>query len=113
MIDIEFLGVWDTVSALGFPERTDITSLGMWVLNWLFLGLDRLTDMIPAQAHHFYNYELTDNVQYAYQALALDDARTAFWPWVWDEQGRDENTVEQVWFTGMHSNVGGGQAMGG
>jgi hypothetical protein len=108
VIDIQFLGVWDTVSALGFPERTDITSLGMWALNWLFVWLDRLTDQIPALAHRFYNYELTDNVRYAYQALALDDARTAFWPWVWDEHGRDENTVEQVWFTGMHSNVGGG-----
>jgi hypothetical protein len=38
----------------------------------------------------------------------MDDARTAFWPWVWDEHGRTLNNVEQVWFTGMHSNVGGG-----
>ncbi len=108
VINVHFLGVWDTVSALGFPKRTDITSAGMWVLNWLFVGLDHLTDKIPFLAHLFYNYELTDNVQYAYQALALDDARTAFWPWVWDEHGRDQSTVEQVWFTGMHSNVGGG-----
>ena len=108
VIDIEFMGVWDTVSALGFPERTDITSVGMWALNWVLTGLDHLTDKFHYFAHRFYNYELTDNVKYAYQALALDDERTAFWPWVWDEHGRAKNTVEQVWFAGMHSNVGGG-----
>jgi hypothetical protein len=108
VIDVQFIGVWDTVSALGFPKRTDITSAGLWLLNWLFVLMDHLTDKIPFLAHLFYNYELTDNVKYAYQALALDDARTAFWPWVWDEHGRSTNTVEQVWFAGMHSNVGGG-----
>ncbi len=77
VIDIQFLGVWDTVSALGFPERTDITSIGMWVLNAIFVGLGWLTDKIPFLAHQFYNYNLTDNVKFAYQALALDDARTA------------------------------------
>jgi uncharacterized protein (DUF2235 family) len=108
VIDIQFLGVWDTVSALGFPERTDITSLGMWALNALFVFLGWLTDKVPYFAHRFYSYQLTDNVQFAYQALALDDARTAFRPWVWDEHGRTPDTVEQVWFAGMHSNVGGG-----
>lgn len=108
VIDVEFIGVWDTVSALGFPQRTDITSAGLWVLNWLFVLLDHLTDKLPFLAHLFYNYELTDNVQHACQALALDDARTAFWPWVWDEHGRTKDNVEQVWFAGMHSNVGGG-----
>lgn len=108
VIDIQFLGVWDTVSALGFPERTDITSIGMWVLNWAFKILGNLIDIVPGLAHRFYNYKLTDNVQFAHQALALDDARTAFWPWVWDEHGRTTENVEQVWFAGMHSNVGGG-----
>ncbi|MEN8133948.1 MAG: DUF2235 domain-containing protein [Thermodesulfobacteriota bacterium] len=108
VIDVQFIGVWDTVSALGFPKRTDITSLGMYVLNWLCVLLDHGTDKIPFLAHLFYNYELTDNVKYAYQALAMDDARTAFWPWVWDEHGRTPDNVEQVWFAGMHSNVGGG-----
>ncbi len=113
VIDIQFLGVWDTVSALGFPERTDITSIGLWVLNVIFMCLDWCSDKLPFLAHRFYDYSLTDNVQFAYQALALDDARTAFRPWVWDEHGRTPATVEQVWFAGMHSNVGGGYARSG
>ena len=105
IIQIKFLGVWDTVSSLGFPQKWDKTSIGIFVLNAFFMGLDRLTDWIIP--HRFYNYKLTDNVQYACQALAIDDERTSFWPMVWNEKGRTR-PVEQVWFSGMHSNVGGG-----
>ncbi len=107
-IDIEFLGVWDTVSALGFPEKWDITGIGMFALNLLFIALGRLSDnFFP---HRFYNYELSDNIKYACQALAIDDERTSFWPKVWNESARAAGSVEQVWFAGMHSNVGGGYA---
>ncbi|KAA3662921.1 MAG: DUF2235 domain-containing protein [Calditrichaeota bacterium] len=111
VIDIEFIGVWDTVSALGFPEKWDITGIGVWVLNALFKSLDFITDVIFP--HRFYNYELTDNVKYACHALAIDDERLSFLPKVWDETKRKEGTVEQVWFAGMHSNVGGGYARNG
>lgn len=105
-VPIKFIGVWDTVSALGFPQRTDVTSIGMWVINLLLVGLDHLFDLpFP---HRFYNYDLTDNVDHAYQALSIDDERTSFWPMVWDETARKKGSVEQVWFAGMHSNVGGG-----
>lgn len=105
-VPIEFIGVWDTVSALGFPQRTDVTGIGMWVINLLLVGLDHLSDL--CWPHRFYNYELTDNVDHACQALAIDDERTSFWPMVWDETARKNGSVEQVWFAGMHSNVGGG-----
>ncbi|MBT6050707.1 MAG: DUF2235 domain-containing protein [Candidatus Scalindua sp.] len=105
-IPIKFLGVWDTVSSLGFPQKWDITSLGMFVLNAFFMSLDRLSEF-GIFRHRFYNYELTDKVEYACQALAIDDERTSFWPMVWNEM-RHSNSVEQVWFAGMHSNVGGG-----
>ncbi|KAA3610580.1 MAG: DUF2235 domain-containing protein [Calditrichaeota bacterium] len=108
VIDIAFLGVWDTVSALGFPEKWDITGIGMWAFNLLFMALDRITDVLFP--HRFYNYELAPNVKFACQALAIDDERTSFWPKVWDETGRPADSVEQVWFAGMHSNVGGGYA---
>lgn len=106
IIPIKFLGVWDTVSSLGFPQKWDITSGGMLVLNALFMSLDRLSEWWIFR-HRFYNYELTDKVEYACQALAIDDERTSFWPMVWNKM-RHSKTVEQVWFAGMHSNVGGG-----
>ncbi|MCB9504486.1 MAG: DUF2235 domain-containing protein, partial [Deferribacteres bacterium] len=89
----------------------DITGIGIWVLNALFKSLDYITDVIFP--HRFYNYELTSNVKYACQALAIDDERLSFLPKVWDETERKDGSVEQVWFAGMHSNVGGGYARSG
>lgn len=106
------LGVWDTVVALGFPKRTDITDPLTRLLNYLSAGLEALFDcFVP---HNFYHYKLTDNGNYACHALAINDARAAFWPYVWQEkniQGAEDRTtdnVQQVWFAGMHANVGGG-----
>jgi uncharacterized protein (DUF2235 family) len=107
--EIEFIGVWDTVSALGFPQRTDVVTGVLYLLDKLFMAADFLSDkLIP---HNFYNYELTPNVVTACQALAIDDERTSFWPMVWKEKTDDAAQVKrisQVWFAGMHSNVGGG-----
>ena len=111
-VEIKFMGIWDTVVALGFPKRTDMTGPVTLVLNGLFYILENLLNIL--WSHDFYYYKLTDNVSYACHALAIDDERTAFWPFVWREKGvegtkdRTRDNVEQVWFAGMHSNVGGG-----
>ncbi|MCP4341919.1 MAG: DUF2235 domain-containing protein [Desulfobulbaceae bacterium] len=106
--EIKVIGVWDTVSALGFPERTDITGIFLFALNYAFVALGNIADKFFP--NKFYNYELTPNVINAYQALAIDDERTSFWPMVWREnspEAKDVN-IEQTWFAGMHSNIGGG-----
>ena len=105
-IDIHFMGIWDTVVALGFPKRTDVAGPVSAIINALAWLAEKGLDLI--WPHSFYCYRLTKNVTHAYQALAIDDERTAFWPFVWQEKGREADTVEQVWFAGMHSNVGGG-----
>jgi uncharacterized protein (DUF2235 family) len=116
-VPIQFLGIWDTVVALGFPKRTDVTDPLTFVLNALFWSFEKLLDIV--WPHSFYHYKLTGNVEYACQAFSIDDERTAFWPYVWQEkyiQGaidRTPDNVEQVWFAGMHSNVGGGYARAG
>lgn len=95
-LKIKFIGVWDTVSALGFPR-----DLGIAIKL-----LERVADwFLP---HRFYDYELNDSIEHACQALSLDDERETFRPMVWNEAGRKPDSVEQVWFSGVHSNVGGG-----
>ena len=100
-IPIEIIGVWDTVSALGFPQD--------WsgAVDWIFRALDKLSDRwFP---HNYYNYQLNKNVGHVYHALAIDDERKTFHPKVWNEIRDDRpRKVEQVWFAGVHSNVGGG-----
>ena len=127
-IPIHFIGVWDTVVALGFPKWVDKVGPASYLFDLFFTAVEGLVDRICLPnlwgllerwglswcwAHKFYYYRLTDNVAYACQALAIDDERTAFWPHVWREQGRAPGTVEQVWFAGMHSNVGGGYGRSG
>ncbi len=110
-IPIHFMGIWDTVVALGFPKRTDSISLFSRFLNGIFRKAENILD--KRWPHSFYYYKLTENIKKACQALAIDDERTAFWPYVWNEKNRKENSVEQVWFAGMHANAGGGYGRSG
>jgi uncharacterized protein (DUF2235 family) len=88
--NIEFLGVWDTVAALGVPSsRVDR------VVNWF-------------APHGFHNFRLSESVRNAYHALAIDDVRKTFHPVLFDPTLEEGQTLKQVWFMGMHTDVGGG-----
>ncbi len=100
-VGVEMVGVWDTVSALGFPQD--------WsgAVNGFFWLVERIFNCI--WPHKFYNYRLNQNVKNVYHALAIDDERKTFHPKLWNETRADRPVnIEQVWFTGAHSNVGGG-----
>ena len=85
---VKFIGVWDTVGALGIPIDG---------LNWF------------NQRWQFHDVKLSKIVEYAYQALAVDERRKPFQPAIWERQEHSvDQTVEQVWFAGVHSDVGGG-----
>ena len=89
---VKFLGVWDTVAALGLP------------IKWASVFLDRL---LP---HRFHNFQLSGSVEYARHALAIDEVRKTFQPTLWDKLKPDEpkDRLKQVWFCGGHTDVGGG-----
>ena len=83
---IEFVGVWDTVGALGIP-----------VPFWGTLGEKEFL---------FHDTEPSKIVQHARHAVAIDENREDFEPTLWsDKPGLD---LKQVWFAGVHSDVGGG-----
>ena len=89
---ITFLGVWDTVAALGIPLQ----------------ALNVIVDKVPWFRHRFHNLRLSDSVQHARHAIAIDDERLTFHPVLWDRELKDYQTMKQVWFCGMHTDVGGG-----
>ena len=123
-VPVHFVGVWDTVDAVGVP----IDELKHWFDRiWRFVFKRRLWGFRDFKPH--------PAIRHARQALALDDERRTFHPLVWeapntnppgaagpedlnendasraaeDDSARDgEQTVRQVWFAGVHSNVGGG-----
>jgi len=99
-IPIRFLGLWDTVEAYGMPV-VELKRAINWAL-WPML---------------FGDMKLTPRVTRAVHALSLDDERTTFHPLLWDEKWEAERPhadpdttgrITQVWFAGVHSNVGGG-----
>lgn len=91
---IKFIGVWDTVGALGNPLLIN-TILSKF--SFSILG------------NQFHDTELSSYVAHAYQALAIDEKRLTFQPTLWKKQEGSRNQVlEQKWFIGVHSNVGGG-----
>ena len=96
-VPIRFVGVWDTVGALGIPW-TDAPLIGRG--NF-----------------YFHNTNLSVLIKAAFQALAIDEHRATYKPTLWNAYtekdqtakplpGRDQ--VEQRWFIGAHANVGGG-----
>lgn len=89
---IKFLGVFDTVGALGAP-------FGI-ILSWIVDKIFRCT---------FHDTKLSRIVQSAYHALAIDERRLPFVPTLMDPNKRHSApNFEQKWFPGVHSNVGGG-----
>jgi uncharacterized protein (DUF2235 family) len=102
---IRFVGVWDTVAAYGLPMDEMTRGVSRWI--------------VPLELPtHTLNRE---RVTRACQALSLDEERTTFHPELWDEKivppsefdpdkkrHIADEQLSQVWFAGVHSNVGGG-----
>lgn len=57
----------------------------------------------------FYNQSLSDKVKHGYQALALDERRNLYNPVLWEGSPAPDQEVIQAWFSGVHSDIGGGR----
>lgn len=111
-VKIEFLGLWDTVDAYGSP------------IEEMTRGWDNFVWPLSMRQQN-----LPERVKRAVHALCLDDERNSFHPLLWNESqatgnekadssapretnGRkiENEQLLQVWFAGMHADVGGGYA---
>ncbi|EGX96797.1 peptidoglycan binding domain containing protein [Cordyceps militaris CM01] len=88
LIKVKAIGVWDTVGSLGIPR-----------IGWL----DKL-------GFRWHDTDLSDRIEHAFQALALDENRSPYSPAVWERRPENKLTTDlrQVWFPGTHGNCGGG-----
>jgi uncharacterized protein (DUF2235 family) len=89
-VDVDFLGVFDTVEAFGVPIEELRTAI-----DWAIWPIS------------FRNRVLPEGVRRARHALSLDEERTTFHPIRFDHPSNDPR-IEEVWFAGVHSDVGGG-----
>lgn len=85
---ITFLGVWDTVGSLGIPGSLLAAS--------------------NKEKFAFHDTSPSPLVKHAVQALAIDEHRRDFTPTFWTGAVPPGVTIQQVWFVGAHSDVGGG-----
>jgi hypothetical protein len=91
---VKGLGVWDTVGSYGIPAG---------------LAISGLARNFAARHLGFHDRQLGNNIENAFHAIAIDEARAAFQPTFWTARGQPpKGHVEQVWFPGVHSDVGGG-----
>lgn len=86
-VDITMIGVWDTVGSLGIPA--------------IFGGIDMLR-------YDFLDTKLHPSVKNAYHAVSIDERRSEFPATLWSGPPAPGQTIEQVYFTGVHCDVGGG-----
>ncbi|KAK3375025.1 hypothetical protein B0H63DRAFT_496321 [Podospora didyma] len=94
LIKVKAVAVWDTVD-----------SLGVLNVSWLAkMGMSHST-----KEYRFFDTDLSDRIEYAFQALALDEHRVPFSPTIWERTAANQRATDlrQIWFPGNHSNVGG------
>jgi len=89
---IQMIGVWDTVAALGTPIK---------LLNYLL-------NLIPFFKYKFHDLNVCQSVISGYHALAIDEKRKVFGPVIWENKKTSYQKIEQVWFSGSHTDIGGG-----
>lgn len=96
-LNIAYIGVWDTVGAMGVPS---------------FLWISKLFN----RKYAFHDFQLSSSVSSARHAIAIDERRATFPAAPWknlDElnaRQQDETILpyQQLWFPGDHGSVGGG-----
>lgn len=108
LLDIRYLGVWDTVRALGVPDAVPLSR-----------HLNR--------EYGFHDAVLTSKIRAARHAVALDERRITFPPTLFGREKVDEfnaraevqrgrpfedweKPYQEQWFPGVHGAVGGGGA---
>lgn len=90
-VEIEVVGVFDTVGALGWPANK-------------FVSVDQTNEA----KYGFHDTDLHKNIKNAFHALALDEHRQAFPPTLWYLPKGVHTNLIQCWFPGYHINIGGG-----
>jgi hypothetical protein len=99
--NVAFLGCWDTVDAFILPSRFPRQGL-----------LDKTVHVLKSTIPRLFGKErfreeenfIPDGVMKAVHCVAIDETRNAFLPTLMPY----DNNVEEVWFPGVHSDVGGG-----
>ncbi|ORY31558.1 hypothetical protein BCR33DRAFT_723911 [Rhizoclosmatium globosum] len=96
-VSVKFIGLFDTVIALGVPASLD---------NVILPEVLKAFDVLESSE---YDFNIGTKVQFAYHALSIDEKREFFAPTLFESSWLpQDHTREQVWFQGDHGDIGGG-----
>ncbi|KAJ3195805.1 hypothetical protein HDU82_002000 [Entophlyctis luteolus] len=100
-VNLEFLGLWDTVPSLDIP-----TGIFPEPLTELMSDVGHMFRLI--EENKFHDLSITDSLPYAYHALAMDELSTVLLPMLF-ENAKTQGWIDrqQNWFRGHHADVGG------
>ena len=107
-VRVNVCAVFDTVGSLGIPVA-DHGPLNLPV-NYIkdALRAAGLSSLQGTEAFTFVDTVIAPCIDHGIQALALDEHRGHFVPTVWENPDNTAKSLDQVWFTGCHSHIGGG-----
>ena len=92
--NIEFMGLWDTVKALGIP---DIPVLRQITRN-------------ANKKYEFHDHRLSPIINRAFHAVSIEEERSTFSLIPVDHMSKiTSGHFQQAWFPGRHGGVGGGE----
>ncbi len=94
VIPVDLLACWDTVGALGIPDKIPLLPF----------------DNIARKKYEFHDTNLGPHVRLALHAVAIDERRKEFEVTCMEKlpDAPAHQTLKQVWFPGDHGSVGGG-----
>ena len=132
-VEIKFLGVWDTVGAMGIQANRITGALGYWtgytvgragralritpkswtpdLLRRKFASAGRSISGrlgLNRGRYSFHDATLSERVKNGYHAVAIDERRPIFEVVLWNKEPAPGQHIEQVWFSGVHTEVGDG-----
>ena len=91
---VKCVAVWDTVGRYGVPSGFGLGALARQATSW---------------TRGFHDNRIGDHIEFGLHAMAIDELRRVFSATAWvTDKDEDRRGVEQVWFAGAHSNIGGG-----
>lgn len=115
--EIAVIGVWDTVAALGLSpvrEKLHESCLRSGIFGWFesLLGKDEdecLLEIASTRLYQDFHRTGPEGIRKIYHAVSIDEQRNAFKIELYDDAAiQPDQVLKQVWFAGVHSDVGGG-----
>jgi uncharacterized protein (DUF2235 family) len=100
--------VLQSVGRTTIPEARQFRAALSRECDPYFIGMWDCVQMYRRTEERLPELRLPARTPFGFHALAIDERRRLFRPVLWGPRSSTEQTVEQIWFSGVHADVCGG-----